>query len=80
MSDPVRKLTAEQEAPMNVVGASLALAAGAGCGKTTVLTNRFLAYLEAPTRLPMSQVVALTFTDKAARELRDRIAGPATIV
>lgn len=56
---------------------SLALRAGAGCGKTFVLTERFLRELEADTsRDPaarLSELVAITFTDAAARELRTRI-------
>lgn len=56
---------------------SLALDAGAGCGKTFVLTERFLKELETPEGLEpdvrLSQLVAITFTDAAARELRTRI-------
>lgn len=56
---------------------SLALDAGAGCGKTFVLTERFLKELENPRGLDpearLSQLVAITFTDAAARELRTRI-------
>ncbi len=51
----------------------MALAAGAGCGKTTVLTDRFLAHLDGPDRLALDAIVALTFTDKAARQLREKI-------
>ncbi|MGW8257831.1 MAG: UvrD-helicase domain-containing protein, partial [Thermoguttaceae bacterium] len=57
---------------------SVALSAGAGCGKTFVLTERFLAHLEPEksagaghTRL--GQLVAITFTERAAREMRERI-------
>ncbi len=71
MSD--RPLTAEQRAPMVVEKASVALASGAGCGKTTVLTARFLSLIDGPEPMPLDRIVALTFTDKAARELRDRI-------
>ena len=52
---------------------SVALGAGAGCGKTTVLTERFLAEIEGADGRPLRALVALTFTDKAARELRQRI-------
>ena len=67
------KLTEEQARPLAVGGASVALSSGAGCGKTTVLTARFLRDLEAPARRPLGEIVALTFTEKAARELRKRI-------
>ena len=67
------KLTDEQARPLAVGGASVALSSGAGCGKTTVLTARFLRDLEGPGRRPLGEIVALTFTEKAARELRKRI-------
>src|SRR4051812_47728914 len=65
-------LTPDQRRPLDVSGVSVALAAGAGCGKTTVLTARYLVDLAAGER-PMRSIVALTFTKKAARELRQRI-------
>ncbi|WP_442481770.1 UvrD-helicase domain-containing protein [Aeoliella sp. SH292] len=69
--------TDQQANAIGASGVSLALDAGAGCGKTFVLTERYLKELarhdpERPdTRL--SQLVAITFTDAAARELRTRI-------
>ena len=71
-------LTEQQRRPLRVVGASVALSAGAGCGKTTVLTSRFLAALEGGgtgSNSGVRSLVALTFTEKAARELRQRIRG-----
>lgn len=44
--------------------------AGAGSGKTYVLVERFVALLET---YSVSQVVAITFTNKAAREMRERV-------
>ncbi len=67
------RLTAEQERPLLVRGVSVALSAGAGCGKTTVLTERFLRALDGPDRTNLRSIVAVTFTEKAARELRQRI-------
>jgi ATP-dependent helicase/nuclease subunit A len=67
------RLTPQQETALAVQGSSVALRAGAGCGKTTVLTERFLRHLDGPERRPLGQVVALTFTEKAARELRERV-------
>ncbi len=66
-------LTDQQSRPLAVQGASVALSAGAGCGKTTVLTARFLGDLDGADRRPLREIVALTFTEKAARELRQRI-------
>ncbi len=67
------RLTGEQAAALAVRGSSVALGAGAGCGKTTVLTERFVRALEGPDASPLDRVVALTFTRKAARELKGRI-------
>ena len=71
-------LTDEQQAALSTKAVSVGLSAGAGCGKTFVLTRRFLAQLDpdwnapkAPARL--GQLVAITFTERAAREMRDRI-------
>ena len=50
---------------------ALVVTAGAGSGKTRTLVGRYLALLEAG--LPLRSIVAITFTDKAAREMRTRI-------
>ncbi len=72
------RLTPQQQAAIDTRNVPIALSAGAGCGKTFVLTERFLSHLEpsradgaAPARL--SEIVAITFTERAAREMRDRI-------
>jgi ATP-dependent helicase/nuclease subunit A len=65
-------LTDRQRAALEVRGASVALASGAGCGKTSVLTARFLMALDEYDD-GLAALVALTFTEKAARELRGRI-------
>jgi len=65
--------TPEQARALGVAGASVALSAGAGCGKTFVLAERYLRALEGPDPRPLGRIVALTFTNKAARELRERI-------
>ena len=66
-------LRPEQRQALVVKTASVALGSGAGCGKTTVLSERFLNELETSAGRPLRMLVALTFTDKAARELRQRI-------
>ncbi len=65
--------TEEQFRALGVLGSSVALSAGAGCGKTFVLAERFVRALEGPEARPLGRIVALTFTNKAARELRERI-------
>ncbi len=68
------RLTPQQHAAIETRGVSIGLAAGAGCGKTFVLTQRFLSYLNpGEARAELHELIALTFTDKAAREMRERI-------
>ena len=47
--------------------------AGAGSGKTTVLVERYLKILHEGNVKKLREIVALTFTDKAAAEMKDRI-------
>jgi len=67
------RLTDEQRRPVETRLVSVALAAGAGCGKTTVLTERFLGEIDGANGRPLRALAAMTFTEKAARELRQRI-------
>lgn len=76
MGDNQANLTEEQSTALAAHDRSVSLAAGAGCGKTFVLTERYLSYLDPRQLEPtadLSELVAITFTDAAAREMRDRI-------
>jgi ATP-dependent helicase/nuclease subunit A len=77
VSAPAPRFTEEQSCAILTRDVPIALSAGAGCGKTFVLTERYLSHLEpgspdAPSP-DLSRLVAFTFTDRAAREMRDRI-------
>lgn len=67
-----RTLTSEQTLAIETVDVSVGLAASAGCGKTLVLAHRYLNQVEIE-GTALNDILVVTFTEKAARELRQRI-------
>jgi ATP-dependent helicase/nuclease subunit A len=72
MQTPPRMITYSdaQRAAITTHDRPVAVVAGAGSGKTFVLVERYLALLE---QHRISEIAAITFTNKAAREMRNRV-------
>jgi ATP-dependent helicase/nuclease subunit A len=75
MSQSVQLTGPQERAAVTRIKENLSLLSGAGCGKTLVLARRFTELLLASKgqENPLQRLVALTFTDKAAMEMSQRV-------
>lgn len=72
MYEDTKDLNKEQQAAIKHKEGPLLIIAGAGTGKTTVITER-IKYLILSKKAKPSEILALTFTEKAAREMEERV-------
>jgi len=68
----LKDLNTEQKKAVTHKSGPLLIIAGAGTGKTTVITRRIAHIIEQKLAKP-SEILALTFTEKAAAEMEERV-------
>jgi len=67
------KFNSEQQKAIETIEGPLLIIAGAGSGKTATLTGR-IAYMIGEKNIAPRNILAVTFTNKAAKEMKERVA------